>query len=91
MPSAEKDVSLSPGWWAGCIDCGVTTIIDKGDSEGVPDPAEWDGFPSCIVCGGSLSFDEASESQWDRESRLMRAAREAATRVVPPGEGDTNG
>jgi len=72
--SIENEKS-APGWWAPCIDCGVSIIVDKGDSSGVPDPSEWDPFPQCPVCGATVSFDEATESQWDREARLMAGAR----------------
>lgn len=64
-------------WWAGCDDCGVLTSID-GDGNEVPDPGEWDQFPTCLVCGGTLYFDSSAETHWQRESRLMQAAIEAA-------------
>lgn len=74
------------GWWASCDDCEINTVID-GDGRGVPDVGEWDQFPNCMVCGGTLHFDEMPETLWNRENRLMRAAGEiAAAKILVPIE-----
>lgn len=69
------------GWWATCDGCGTNTVLD-GDGKGVPDTEEWDQFPNCLVCGGTLHFDEMTETLWNRENRLMRVARENVENTV---------
>lgn len=63
----------SARWAAACMGCEAITIID-GDGRSLPDPSEWDSFSSCLVCGDTLSLDEFGDSQWERESWLMRSA-----------------
>lgn len=62
-------------WWGHCDNCDLRIVID-GDGKQVPGPAEWESFPECPVCGSSVSFDSSDETLWQRESRLMRLARE---------------
>lgn len=62
-------------WHAACDDCDLRITID-GDGKEVPGPAEWEEFPRCPVCGNLVSFDSSDETQWNRETRLMRHAVE---------------
>ena len=65
----------SPQYSGVCRDCELTTIIDSDQAPGpVPDINDWDSFSSCLVCGGTVDFDEQPETLWDRENRLMSAA-----------------
>ena len=62
-------------WGGVCDECDLRIIID-GDGKPVPGPAEWEEFPRCPVCGSTVSFDGFEETQWNRETRLMKMAAE---------------
>lgn len=69
-------------WGAACDDCDFIISVD-GDGKDVPDPAEWESFPACPVCGSTVSFDEQGETQWNRETRLMHGvAKRAAEKAL---------
>lgn len=47
--------------WDVCDDCECATLVERDDARGVPDTGEWEEFPRCMVCGGSLKFYNADE------------------------------
>lgn len=73
MSAGVEKTAPVPMWGAPCDNCDFIIVVD-GDGKPVPDPVEWDQFPSCPVCGGTLHFDSQPETMWNRENRLMEGA-----------------
>lgn len=56
-----------------CDECECITIVERDDDRGVPDETEWEEFPRCMVCGGSMLHWDADEiTTRDREFSLGR-------------------
>lgn len=52
-------------WWGSCQDCEARYIVAR--DEELPNPEEWEAFPSCFVCDGSVSIEGS-----DREKDILR-------------------
>src|SRR5580765_892416 len=79
------EVEPEPIWrqrWDTCDNCGTSTVVVN--EEGLKDPEEWDSFPGCMVCGGSLTMGNADEITTDEEWRLRLA--ELQKKLAPPDD-----
>lgn len=62
----EKDAAVTyRSRYQVCDDCECVTIVQRNDARGVPDETEWDQFPRCMVCGGSMLHWDADEKSQD--------------------------